>query len=413
MTQCNSSGDLRLNPSQAFIDEMRRRYPVEKEIDKVLTQKMQSRIKQQQPYEPVSLEELVEGMTKLLSHQLSKAFHLKNPRWLSGGASMLQMAFDLTWYGEDEAASAPIETPMVLRMSPMEPVVMTSFLREAEVVNLIHDHTDIPVPKCYWIDEEGNHLTYPGIVYGFVTGVAKPSKSPSKQVTGIGLNFGPELRQKLAPKVIADIAKIHTVDLSKRELKGFDPIHTGSNEHMIREVNWWHRAWEEDRGEDEPIIHVAASWLRRHAPVLDHISIVHNDLRSGNFLFDEASANVTAWLDWELVTLGDRHQDLGWLMAYQFGHYAEDGETYLVSGIASKEEFIKQYEEKTGLPVDPVRLQYFDIFNSWRAAIIVMGAGYRVSKGAKTHQDVVVSWLSALGYHILENLRKALLEVKP
>lgn len=410
MTQ-PSSVDQRQNPSPEFIETIRRRYPVEQEVDKILTQKMKNRITQQQPYEPVSLEELVEGVTKLLSHQLKKDFHLKNPRWLSGGASMLQMAFDLTWYGDDETESTQIETAMVLRMSPMEPVSVTSFLRESEVVNLLYNHSDVPVPKCYWIDEDAEHLLYPGIVYGFVTGVAKPSKSPSKQVTGIGMNFGEELRNKLAPKVISDIAKIHTVDLSKHELKGFDPIKIGSNEHVIKEVNWWHRAWEEDRGEDEPLVQVAAAWLRRHAPVIDHISIVHNDLRSGNFLFDEETAEVTSWLDWELVSLGDRHQDFGWLMAYQFGHYAEDGKTYLVSGLTSKEDFIKQYEKESGLIMDPERLIYFDIFNSWRAAIIVMGAGYRISKSSKTHQDVVVCWLSAIGYHIMENLRKALLKV--
>lgn len=413
MTDSVASADLRQIPTEEFIDEIRRRYPVEQEVDKVLTQKMRNRIIQQQPYQPVSLEQLVEGITKLLSHHLSKSFHLDNTRWLSGGASMLQMAFDLSWYGEEESEPELIKTPMVLRVSPMEPVCATSFLREAEVVNLLHQHTNIRVPKCYWTDEDGDYLIYPGIVYGFVTGVAKPSKSPSKQVTGIGLNFGAELREQLAPRVIADIARIHTVDLSNHTLKGFDPIKTGSNEHIHKEINWWQRVWEEDRGEDEPIIHVAASWLRRHAPVLDHVSIVHNDLRSGNFLFDEATAEVTAWLDWELVSLGDRHQDLGWLMAHQYGHFAEDGETYLVSGLVSKEEFVRQYEEKTGLPVDPVRLRYFDIFNSWRAAIIVMGPGYRVPKGSKTHQDVVVSWLSAIGYHILENLRKALLEEQP
>ena len=409
MSSYQTSVDIRQNPTQEFIDKIRSRYPVEQEVDKVLTQKMQNRIKQQQAYEPVTLEELVEGMTKLLTHQLKKDFHLKNARWLSGGASMLQMAFELIWFGEDESESAQISTPMVLRMSPMEPISMTSFLREAEVVNALHDHSDVSVPKCYWIDEDAEHLIYPGIVYGFVTGVAKPSKSPSKQVTGIGLNFGEELRAKLAPKVIADIAKIHTFDVSKHKLKGFDPIEVGSNEHVIREINWWMRAWEEDRGEDEPIIHVAASWLKRNAPVLDHVSIVHNDMRSGNFLFDEEKAEVTAWLDWELVSLGDRHQDFGWLMAHQFGHYAEDGETYLVSGLTTKEDFIKQYESITGLTIEEDRLAYFDIFSSWRAAIIVMGAGYRIAKHSKTHQDVVVTWLSAIGYHILENLRKALL----
>ena len=292
----------------------------------------------------------------------------------------------------------------------MEPVVETSFLREAEIVQVVADAGIMPVPKSYWIDETGEFLPYPAIVYGFVTGVAKPSAIPSTQVTGVGLNFGPELRKKLAPQVVAQIANLHKFDASALDIAGFDKVEAGRNESVVKEINWWHRVWEEDRGEEEPLIQAAANWLKRNAPPVDHVSIVHNDLRSGNFLFDEDKAEITSWLDWELVSLGDRHQDLGWLTAYQFGHFAEDGETYLASGLMPTADLLKEYEKATGLPVDPVRLKYYDVMNTWKAAIICMGTGYRVSKGGKSHQDVVVCWLSSISYLLLAGLKKTLEE---
>lgn len=410
MTETSTAVDCRQHPSEDFINALRARFPTDAEVDAVLTRKMQNRAKRTGTYTPVTLDELIAGTTRLLASKLGKPFTLSNPRWLSGGASMLQMAFVLCWHGMADEEPEPIETPMVLRMCPMEPVVETSFLREAEIIKVVAEAGIMPVPRSYWIDETGEFLPYPAIVYGFVTGVAKPTNIPSTQVTGVGLNFGPELRQKLAPQVVKQIAELHKFDASGLEIPGFDRVSVGSNESVIKEVNWWHRVWEEDRGEEEPLIQIAANWLKRNAPPIDHVSIVHNDMRSGNFLFDEDKAEITAWLDWELVSLGDRHQDLGWLTAYQFGHFAEDGETYLASGLMPTAQLLKEYEQATGLPVDPVRMKYYDVMNTWKAAIICMGTGYRVSKGGKSHQDVVVCWLSAISYLLLGGLKKTLEE---
>jgi len=403
--------DSRQMPDEVFIESLRKKWPTENEVDIVLTRKMRNRAVRQETYHPVALKTLIEGTRRLLASQLAGDYELKNPRWLSGGASMLQMAFDLLWHGEDAKSEELIETKMVLRMSPMEPVVETSFLRESEVVRLVEELGVMRVPHCYWIDETGEYLPYPAMVYGFVSGVAKPTAIPSTQVTGVGLNFGPELRKSLAPQVVRDVGRLHAFDASAVNLNGFDTPTLGSNKSVVKELNWWQRVWEEDRGEDEALIQLAGSWLRQNAPPVDHVSILHNDLRSGNFLFDESNAEITAWLDWELVSLGDRHQDLGWLLADQFGHFSEDGSVFLASGLMSAEDFLAAYEAESGLSVDPWRIKYYDIFNTWKAAIIVMGTGYRVAKGGKSHQDVVVAWLSAIGYLVLENLRKAMQEV--
>lgn len=404
-----TAADIRQQPTDAFIAALRQRFTTDHEVDVVLTRKMQNRAKRQEGYSPVTLDQLVDGVSKLIASKVEGDFSIDKPRWLAGGASMLQMAFQLSWRGE--SGSEPRHTtPMVLRMSPMEPVVETSFLREAEIVRFVADNDIMPVARSYWIDEDGSHLPFPAIVYGFVTGVAKPSKIPSTQVTGVGINFGPELRTKLAPQVVEQIAKLHAFDASAIDLPGFDSVTVGRNDSVVREINWWHRVWEEDRGEDEPLIQIAANWLRRNAPPLDHASIVHNDMRSGNFLFDEDKAQITAWLDWELVSIGDRHQDLGWLTGPQFGHFAEDGKTFLASGLMPTEELLAAYEKATGLPVDPVRMKYYDVMNAWKAAIIVMGTGYRVANGSKSHQDVVVAWLSAIGYLLLGSLKQKLTE---
>lgn len=398
--------DPRQFPDRAFISDIRRRFPVEREIDRVLTRKMERR--SGPGYAPVPLARLVEGITALIAQNLDTPFALSNVRWLTGGASKIQVAFDLQWNGFEGGERRT--TPMVLRMEPPESVVETSRVREFEVLRAIADI--VPVPPCYWIDAEGDTLPYPALIYGFAPGVTRPTNLPSTQVTGIGLNYGPELRPKLARQFLEHVGRFHSADKSiLAKLPHFEPAEIGANTHVIREINWWRRVWEEDRQQDEPLMEIAYNWLVREAPALDHVSIVHGDCRGGNFLFTEHDARITAWLDWELALLGDRHQDLAWSMMNPYRHMAEDGVTELVNGFLPASQYLEEYERLSGLSVDRKRLAYYRVLCSYLSVAICQGTGYRVARGAKTHQDIVVAWLAMISYGVMDQLHTTLGEV--
>lgn len=396
--------DLRSNPSTGLIDGIRARYPVEREIDRILTRKMSHRAGP--GYSALPLDVLVDGTRQLISSESTEAFTLHNPRWLQGGASKLQMAFEFESGGE----GARRRTPMVLRMEPPEAIVETSRLREVEILRLMEGI--LPVPPCYWIDAEGRRLPHPALVYGFVEGRSRPKVAPSQQVSGIGTNFGPALRSVLADEFTAGMARIHTVPQDRIEtLTHFQPARVGSNESIIRQVNWWRRVWEEDRPVAMPLIDVAYQWLIDNAPPLDHVSVVHGDLRAGNFLFDEECGKITAWLDWELAVLGDRHQDLSWATGAHFGHYAEDNTTFLACGLLPTEELFERYEKVSGLTIDQNRLRYFRVFNDFSTMVHMLATADRVARGSKTHQDVVVAWILMLGNVQAGKLRDTLEEI--
>ena len=394
-------------PDEAFIAHVRRKYAVEPEIDRVLARKLHRRGGPE--YEPIPLDRLVEGVSRLIAADIGDTFGIASARWLSGGASKLQMAFDLEWNGAD--AHGPLRTdPMVLRMEPPEAIVETSRLREFEMLSMVEG--TVPVPPCYWVDEEGVHLPYPGLVYGFAAGATKPRSRPATQVTGIGTNFGPGLRDRLADQFVAHLAAIHTIPIERQAmLTSFAPAEIGTNASVLRQIAWWRRVWEEDRPEDLPLVDVAARWLITNAPPLDHVSVVHGDFRAGNFLFDEDSASITAWLDWELSVLGDRHQDLTWITGAHFGHYHEDGRTFLACGLLPADDLYGRYEAASGLTVDPARLRYYRIFNDFVSCVHMCATAVRVARGGKSHQDVVVAWLSMIGNVIAGKLRNALAEV--
>jgi aminoglycoside phosphotransferase (APT) family kinase protein len=401
MTDEATVTDIRRKPTEAFIEENRRRFSNEREIDVVLTRKMHRR--NGPPFQAVNLETLVQGTNRLISDRLGYAIEISDARWLSGGASKLQMMFNLRWRGENGTAESHVDTPMVLRMEPAASVTESSRRREFEVIRAVEG--PIPVPHAYWVDADASFLPYPAMVYGFAAGTAKPSHDAAK-VTGLGQNYGPDLRAKLGPQFVDYLAKIHKLPIKDAPaMSAFDRPVVGSNLSVIKQVNAARRIWEEDRVEEEPVLAVVYKWLIRNAPPLDHVSIIHGDYRSGNFLFDESRGEITAWLDWEGSVLGDRHQDLTYATLPIFQHYAEDDATILSSGMMTEADLFAAYEKASGLPVDPSRIQYFGLFNRYLVSILLLAASARAARCAATHQDVLLNHVSGMGYLALSELR--------
>jgi aminoglycoside phosphotransferase (APT) family kinase protein len=400
----HSDFDILDAPTPAFIEEMRRRFPTERETDAQLVRKLERRAGP--PYTPVTLSELADGIRRLLADTIACDFEISNARWFTGGASKIQMGFDLRW---DAPGRGPSLDRMMLRMDPAESHNATSKLREFELLRAMQGV--LPVPSAYWVDNDARYFPQPALIYAFVDGVAKPRYTASGAVSGLGTNFGPELRAVLGPQYLEYLAAIHTFDPRGASLSSFDVPLLGTTQSAQWELNRARRIWEEDRGEDFPLMEVAANWLARNLPTLDHVSVVHGDYRSGNFLFDETSGRITGWLDWERGHLGDRHRDLAWSTQPVCGHYAEDGVTYLVCGLVPLGSFYRDYERVSGLPVDPERLQWYRILNSYSMTVSTLASAYRVVRLGKTHQDVLLARVGGMFPVVAAELSALLEEV--
>lgn len=381
--------DPRDQPTPAFIEQLRQRFPTERETDELLTRKMQRRAGP--PYRQVSLDEMLGWLNAMLREQIAGDFQVNDPRWLTGGASKVQIAFELAW---DAPGRGPSRDRLVVRMDPAEASNTTSRVREVELLAAF-EHT-LPVPKVYWLDRDARWFPEPAIVYTFVPGVAKPSNTGAGQVVGLGTNFGPRLREQLAPQFLQHLATIHTADVSRMRFTSMDVPPTGTTDAARWQLNRARRVWEEDRGEDFPLMDVAANWLERNLPTLDRVSVVHGDYRSGNFLFNEEEGRITAWLDWERGHLGDRHRDLAWMTQREKGHLAEDGKTYLVCGLIPIDDFYERYQEASGLTVDMERLRWYQVLNCFQVITTTMATMVRVARLGKSHQDILLARLKAI-----------------
>jgi aminoglycoside phosphotransferase (APT) family kinase protein len=397
--------DVRDTPSDAFITEIRDRLPVESEIDDQLTRRMRRR--SGQAFTMLTLAELSNCLRHMLDDILDSPADIRDAAWLSGGASKIQMQVTATW--QPAGAAEPVTRKLVVRMEPAESLNASSRRREFELLGAMSG--TVPVPEVYWVDAEGTWFPEPALVYAFSAGVTKPTGGVGGKVTGMGTNFGPRLRELLAPQFVDILAKIHTFDYSSANLSSFQVPTVGSKESAQLQINRGRRVWEEDRGEELPLMDVAVNWLERNVPVLDRPSIVHGDFRAGNFLFDETDGRILSVLDWERAYIGDRHRDLAWLTAKVIGHLSEDGSTYLVCGLMPEAEFYDRYQEASGLSVDPERIAYYEVLNRYHQVQTLLATSYRVARLAKSHQNILVARMEAASYLLAEELRQALRKV--
>ncbi len=377
----------------------RDRYPTEPTVDAALNRRLEKR-QAGQAYVVPTLDEVYERLTDFLAREAQGPVTVRNLRGLTGGASKEQFVFDLDWVQEGARREGD---RMVLRCDPGASIVETDRAREFELMRF--GGKLMPVPAVHWIDVDGSSMGTPCMISSFVTGVQKPAKAASN-VTGMGIHFAEEYRRDLVPQYVHYMAALHRAEPNSEALPSFHIPRVGTTEAAEMILNWWGRSWAEDRYEDVPIAALAENWLRRNAPKLDCASVVHGDFRTGNFLFDEASHQITAILDWELGYVGDRHGDLAWVLTDLY-ITREDGKPFHCGMFENEDALVEAYEAAGGLPIDRKTLHWHILFCTWKQLALALGSALRASDG-QTHQDVLLSWLSCCGYTLCESLRRQL-----
>ncbi len=130
--------------------------------------------------------------------------------------------------------------------------------------------------------------------------------------------------------------------------------------------------------------------LLAQQPQSQRVSLVHNDLKLDNCMFDPANPDrVIAFFDWDMTTLGDPLIDLGTLLNYwpdpkdtqeqQRGH---DGMQRM--GLPTRVEVIERYGERTGLDVS--HANWFEAFGLWKTATVLQQLHHRWKVGESTDE---------------------------
>ncbi|MGE0487093.1 MAG: phosphotransferase family protein [Gammaproteobacteria bacterium] len=349
------------------------------------------------PYHLAGVDEVAARLVPFLAAQGVQAPEVNGLRRMGGGASKEQFVFELRAQGEPSRRC-------VLRMDPLEAAVITSRRREFEALRYVQGH--LPVPQALWVDEDGSALGRPALVTSFVDGVTKPQAIVSN-VSGFGTVLGDNLRRRLSEPFMRHLVTLHGLDIRAPELASFAVPDAFPEQAALWQVNWWTTVWRNDALAGIALLGLAERWMRENLPASGELVLVHSDYRTGNYLFDEARAEITAVLDWELVHVGDYHQDLAWIGITSWSPLV-DG-VRLASGLMTTTELCERYAAATGRTVDRATLFFYQVLGLYQCAVICLGTSLRAAHEAHNHQDALLSWLAAAGYVFLDDLR-ALLE---
>src|SRR5262249_20203099 len=132
--------------------------------------------------------------------------------------------------------------------------------------------------------------------------------------------------------------------------------------YLQRQISGWTKRWHDAKTDEIPELDHVAAWLLERMPSSPAPSIIHNDFKHDNVIFDPADlTRVIGVLDWEMATIGDPLADWGTSLSYWV--QADDPQPLqtlrfgptTVTGTPTREEITARYAEKSGRDVSNIK----------------------------------------------------------
>ena len=196
----------------------------------------------------------------------------------------------------------------VLRRPPLGPLAPTAhdMSREYKVLSVLYKKFPY-APQALHLCENKEIIGSPFFIMERKVGSVIRNKLPEKFYNQ---KNGPEL---ISEQLIKTLAEFHQVNFSAIGLNDL-----GKPEGFVeRQVNGWKKRWDNAKHENLDSVDDIYAWLINNIPKTSHYSIVHNDYKLDNVMFDNHDpGKIIAVFDWDMCTLGDPLCDLGSLLSY-------------------------------------------------------------------------------------------------
>jgi len=225
------------------------------------------------------------------------------------------------------------------------------FRRQYDVLRRVHG-TGIPVPRFYWIEEDSTVFGHPFAVMEKVDG----------EVIGEVYKLQPQHQAQLVEDYIEILARLHELDWQSLGLSFLNqPEVEGSR--FETTMDQWQLSIGSGQYDPQPLIVELATWLKRNVPVPERTVLCHGDYHLRNFLARDG--RIVAILDWESVCIGDPMRDLGWSCVFLSTVYSD---------FCSDADFIRTYEERTGLKVNQESLTFWKVWAAFGLIAVGLAA---------------------------------------
>jgi aminoglycoside phosphotransferase (APT) family kinase protein len=282
----------------------------------------------------------------------------------SNGMSSETIILTGRWDADGEAH----EEKWVARVAPSESdvPVFTSYEmdHQFDVIRLVGEKTDVPVPRVRWLEPTGEVLGTQFFLMDYVSGVVPPDVMPYTFGDNWFADSPAESQRALQDNTVDVLAKLHEIPDAETTFGFLASQADGDEPNALRRNLNWLKSWYEFAVPDigrSPLVEQALAWLEANwpedvaatAPVL-----IWGDSRVGNVLYEDFKP--VAVLDWEMATLGPREMDAAWMV---FAHMVFQ-ELAGLAGMPGLPDFMREddvkatYAAKTGVELGDLNWFY-------------------------------------------------------
>lgn len=318
-------------------------------------------------------DQLAGQLTAVLQPILGDDVAVANLHLLTGGASRMTYSFD--------AVSRVGRRALILRAAPLEGEEHFAGMELEAAAQSAAAQAGAPVPDVLVASDSPAQLGNPFLICGAIAG--------ETIVRRIQRQLDDDGRAGLLTQCAEALAAIHRARAEAPGLAEQDPL-----------AEWRQRI--DDMGDTTATFEWAYRWLQTHRPATTPNRLVHGDFRMGNLIVNglgsssaPAGPTLAAVLDWELVHIGDLHEDLAWfcLRAWRFGAPA----ALDAGGLGSIDEFVGAYERASGVTVDRSALHWWMVLGTLRWGMICRYQAERHLSGQTRSVE-----LAAIGRRVCE-----------
>ena len=213
------------------------------------------------------------------------------------------------------------EQKWVARVAPSTadvPVFPTYRLdHQFDVIRLVGELTDVPVPRVRWMENSGDVLGTPFFLMDHVDGIVPPDVMPYTFGGNWFADATAEKRRELQDATIDVLAKLHSIPNAEQTFGFLAEVDPPGDTPLRRHFGWlkdWYDFAVPDIGRSE-LVERALAWLEQNFP--DDVAasppvLAWGDSRIGNVLYEDF--RPVAVLDWEMATVGPRELDVAWII---------------------------------------------------------------------------------------------------
>lgn len=305
-----------------------------------------------------------DALAQVLAPVLGGGTVVEKLHLLTGGASRMTYSFD--------AVTGTQRRALILRAAPLEGSEHFAGMELEATAQAAAADAGAPVPHILIASDSAAPLGNPFLICDAIGGETIVRRI-QRQLDDTG-------RRRLLVHCAQALAAIHRGATDAVGLAEQQPLD-----------DW--RARIDAMGDTTATFEWAYRWLQKHQPGPAPNRLVHGDFRMGNLIVD--AGTLAAVLDWELVHIGDIHEDLAWfcIRAWRFGA----PESMAAGGLGSIEDFVAAYEQAGGAPVDRDALHWWMVLGTLRWGMICRYQAERHLSGQTRSVE-----LAAIGRRVCE-----------